>query len=225
MLNIKKYDKLPSTVLSAMKDFSNGDCTLVVKKLDTANNKALNCHYNVDAQVNEFGGKVVNGWLLSRSSNLINNNLYYWSFHSLWQKNDDEIYDITIDKHNARDLSTFWFDNDRKINLTDGVSYNDIVIFENKSIISRYRGICEDVINVGKVFWTLTTMDRIRSIDNYNGEYRFIRAEFPKNTDLLLKQYKLAIVDGKLTATDGSDGVHPNCLFEFSLNARTSLSS
>ena len=151
--------------------------------------------------------------------------MYYWTFHSLWQKNDDEIYDITIDKHNARDFSTFWFDNDRKINLTDGVSYNDIVIFENKSIISRYRGICEDVINFGKVFWTLTTMDRIRSSDNYNGEYRFIRAEFPNNADLLLKQYKLAIVDGKLTATDGSDGVHPNCLFEFSLNARTSLSS
>ena len=66
-------------------------------------------------------------------------------------------------------------------------------------------------------------MDRIRSTTNYNGEYKFIRAEFPKNADLLLKQYKLAIVDGKLKTTDGSDGVHPNCLFEFSLNARTSL--
>ncbi len=220
MLNIKKYDKLPITVLSAMKDFSSDDCALVVKKLDTANNKALNCHYNVDAQVKEFGGKAVNGWLLSRTPTLINNNLYYWTFHSLWQKNDDEIYDITIDKHNARDFSTFWFDNDRRINLTDGVSYNDIVIFENKSIISRYSGICEDVISAGKVFWTLTTMDRIRSTDSYNGEYRFIRSEFPNNSKLLLEKYNLAIVDGRLKRMDGSDGVHPNCLFEFSLNAR-----
>ena len=220
MLNIIKYDKLPITVLSAMKDLSSDDCALVVKKLDTANNKALNCHYNVDAQVKEFGGKAVNGWLLSRTPTLINNNLYYWTFHSLWQKNDDEIYDITIDKHNARDFSTFWFDNDRRINLTDGVSYNDIVIFENKSIISRYSGICEDVISAGKVFWTLTTMDRIRSTDSYNGEYRFIRSEFPNNSKLLLEKYNLAIVDGRLKRMDGSDGVHPNCLFEFSLNAR-----
>ncbi len=220
MLNIKQYDKLPATVVNAMKEFSYGDCALVAKKLDTANNKALNCHYNVEAQVKEFGGKAINGWLLSRTPTLINNNLYYWSFHSLWQKNNDEIYDITIDKHNARDFSTFWFDKDRTINLQDGVSYNDIVVFENKSIVSRYSGICEDIINFGKVYWTLTTMDRIRATDNYNGEYRFIRKEFPKNAELLLEKYNLAIVDGRLNKMDDSDGVHPNCLFEFSLNAR-----
>ncbi|MDF9788313.1 hypothetical protein [Polynucleobacter sphagniphilus] len=219
-MNTKSYSNLPKTVIDAMREFSDGDCVLVEKKLDTANNKALNCHYNVEKQVKEFGGKVINGWLLSRSSTLINNNLYYWTFHSLWQTDDNKIYDITTDKHNARDFSTFWFDKDRKINLQDGVSYNDIVIFENKSIVSRYSGICEDVINAGKVFWTLTTMDRIRSTDSYNGEYRFIRSEFPNNSKLLLEKYNLAIVEGRLKRMDGSDGVHPNCLFEFSLNAR-----
>lgn len=220
-MNTKPYtDKLPSPIRSAMKNFVKNECVLVKQKLDTANNQALNCHYNVKKQVEEHGGKVVNGWLLNKESRLVSNGVWYWTFHSLWQANDKQIYDITIDKHNAREFSTFWYDNNRTIDLTDGISYNDIVIFDSKQPIDAFTGMCDVDVTDSKVYWTLTTMSRIRDTAEYDGQYRFLRPEFPNNYEFLREKYSVEVVNGKLKSTTGQQNVHPNFLFEFNVSAR-----
>jgi len=220
-MNTKPYtERLPKSICNAMLSFANNECILVKQKLDTINNRVLNCHYNVNNQVNEFGGKAINGWLLNKESRLINNGIWYWSFHSLWQANDTEIYDITIDKHNSREFSTFWFDDKRSIDLKEGISYNDIVIFESPYSANSFNGSCDiDVID-SKVFWTLTTMQRIRDTVNYNGQYRFLRPEFPNNFAVLKEQYNVEVVNGKLKSMTGEQGIHHNFLFEFNVSLR-----
>ena len=220
-MNTKPYtDKLPQPIRSAMKTFAKNECVLVKQKLDTTNNQALNCHYNVKQQVEERGGKVVNGWLLNKENRLISNGVWYWTFHSLWQANDSQIYDITIDNHNAREYSTFWFDENKNIDLEEGISYNDIVIFDNKNSANAFTGNCEVEVVDSKVFWTLTTMQSIRDTSNYNGQYRFLRPEFPNNFAVLKEQYNVEVVNGKLKSMTGEQGIHPNFLFEFNVSLR-----
>ena len=221
MLNTKPYtDRIPQSIRSAMTLFTNSECILVKQKLDTINNRPLNCHYNVKNQVQEFGGKVINGWILNKESRLINNGIWYWSFHSLWKANDNEIYDITIDKHNAREYSTFWYDNERSIDLAEGISYNDILIFDSKHIANSFKGICDVDIVDSKVYWTLTTKQYIRDTATYNGQYRFLRPEFPNNYQVLKEQYNIEVVNGKLKSLTNEEGVHPHFLFEFNVSAR-----
>lgn len=220
-MNTKPYtDKLPQSIRSAMKSFAKNECVLVKQKLDTANNQALNCHYNVKKQIDERGGKVVNGWLLNKENRLISNGVWYWTFHSLWQANDSQIYDITIDKHNAREYSTFWIDDSKDIDLVNGISYNDIVIFDSMRSANAFTGYCEEAVVEGKVYWTLTTMAQLRTTNTYDGQYRFLRTEFPNNYEFLKEKYNVEVVNGKLKSLTGEQNVHPNFLFEFNVSAR-----
>ena len=220
-MNTKPYtDKLPQSIRSAMKSFARNECVLVKQKLDTANNQPLNCHYNVKNQIDERGGKVVNGWLLNKENRLISNGIWYWTFHSLWQANDNQIYDITIDKHNTREYSTFWIDDSKDIDLVNGISYNDIVIFDSKRSANTFTGYCEEAIVEATVYWTLTTMAQLRTTNAYDGQYRFLRAEFPNNYEFLKEKYNVEVVNGKLKSLIGEQNIHPNFLFEFNVSAR-----
>jgi hypothetical protein len=220
-MNTTIYTKLPSLVDIAMKDFAKSECVLV-KKLQSENSKPLNCHLNVASQVKQFGGKVVNGWLLNRSSKVIGMDIWNWSFHSVWATDSGDLFDITIDTKNERDCSTFFLDNaNRKIDLVNGVSYNDIVVFNNQSPSNVLKDSKSPYLTYGEVFWTANNMTIFRALHESNGEYRFLREEFPQNYKLLEKKYKLTFKNGALKLKGGGTHISQYVAFDFSVNLRT----
>jgi hypothetical protein len=105
-MNTKPYTNLPFSLYNAITEFAGNKC-LLVKKVKTDGCRALNCHYNVADVVKAKGGKAINGWLLNRSSQFINNNVWVWTFHSIWEDANGDWFDVTPDKNNERDYSTF----------------------------------------------------------------------------------------------------------------------
>jgi len=223
MKNTQPYDKLPIIVNNGIKSHTGNNPLLVKQKLDTPNKEPLNCHINVAKQIEEFGGSLLNGWLLTKKSSLIDKGMWRWTYHSVWMKNHDECYDITKDKDNSREYSTFVPDINRKINLKVGISYNDILIIENTALVERMNetGIYDFTIKEGVAYWMLPDLSRVRDTKSYDGKYRLIRPEYPVNTQMLEEKYDLKIVNGKLKSNTGSQDVNPNMLFEFSLHSRS----
>jgi len=222
-MNTKIYsEKLPLSVRNAMFEFTNEQCLLVKKKLDSNINKSLNCHYNVEEYVNNCGGNMINGWLLCRNKEFIDNGIWIWTYHSVWRNENGDIYDITIDRHNNRDYSTFNPDKSRNIDLNNGISYNNIIVFQSTFSIANFDGNFEEEIEIGKAYWTLENRSMLRNIDTYNGQYRLLRSEFPNNIKQLEQEYQLTIVDGKLKSKNAETNVHHNFLFEYSVRSRTS---
>ncbi len=220
MKNTLPYDKLPALVNNGIKSLTGNNPLLVKQKLDTPNNKPLNCHYNVANQIESFGGSLLNGWLLTKKSSLVNRGIWRWTYHSVWLKTHEECYDITKDKENSRDYSTFVPDNNRKINLKVGITYNDILIIENQEFADAYNqtGIYDFEVKVGVAYWVLPDISRIRETKSFDGKYRLIRPEFPINSKMLEEQYDLKIINGKLVSNTGTQEVNSNMLFEFSLS-------
>lgn len=221
MKNTLTYDKLPTIVNNGIKSHTSNTPILVKQKLDTSNKQILNCHTNVSKQIEEFGGSLLNGWLLTKKSSLINNGIWRWTYHSVWMKNNDECYDITKDKDNSRDYSTFVVDSNRKINLKVGITYNDILIIESQELVSAYNetGAYDFEVKSGVAYWVLPDLSRIRDTVNYDGRYRLIRPEYPLNSKMIEEQYDLKIINGKLVSNTGSQEVNSNMLFEFSLHS------
>ncbi len=220
MKNTLLYDKLPAVVNNGIKSLTGNNPLLVKQKLDTPNNKPLNCHYNVANQIESFGGSLLNGWLLTKKSSLVNKGIWRWTYHSVWLKTHEECYDITKDKENSRDYSTFVPDNNRKVNLKVGITYNDILIIENQELADAYNqtGIYDFEVKIGVAYWVLPDISRIRETKSFDGKYRLIRPEFPINSKMLEEQYDLKIINGKLVSNTGTQEVNSNMLFEFSLS-------
>lgn len=221
MKNTLPYNKLPSLVHEAIKLHTKSSPLLVKQKLDTPNKLPLNCHTNVAKQIEDFGGSLLNGWLLTRKSKLINNGVWRWTYHSVWLKSNDECYDITKDNDNSREYSTFVPDFERNIDLKEGVTYNDIVILDSQDIVDGYNntGIYDFEVKIGVAYWVLADLSRIRDTNSYNGQYRLIREEYPKNAKKLEDEYDLKIIDGKLVSNTGKQEVNSNMLFEYSLHS------
>ena len=220
MKNTLAYDKLPAVVNEGITSLTGNSPLLVKQKLDTPNNKPLNCHYNVANQIESFGGTLLNGWLLTKKSSLVNRGIWRWTYHSVWLKTHEECYDITKDKENSRDYSTFVPDKNRKINLKVGITYNDILIIENQELADAYNetGIYNFEVKVGVAYWVLPDMSRIRDTKSFDGKYRLIRPEFPHNSKMLEEHYDLKIINGKLVSNTGTQEVNSNMLFEYSLS-------
>ena len=76
-------------------------------------------------------------------------------------------------------------------------------------------------VKEGVAYWVLTNFTRIRNTTEYDGQYRFLRPEFPNNTIELENRYKVTVVDGKLKHMKGNDDaeVNANMLFEFNVSS------
>ena len=220
MTNTKPYnDKLPKAIRDGINNFTGNEAILVKQKLDTEFNRPLNCHYNVYNYIKANGGELVNGWLLSRKTNLINDGIWHWSYHSILKTSNTEYFDITKDNKNSRDYSTFVPDYNRKIDLKEGISYNDILILEHKHLTDQFNEIYNFEILDSTAYWVLNNLSRIRETSEYNGQYRFLRSEFPNNTKVLEERYRVTVVDGKLKHLDGNDEVDSNMMFEFNISS------
>ena len=219
-MNTTIYTKLPSLVNDAMVKFALSECILV-RKINCPNSKPLNCHLNVAAQIEQLGGKVVNGWLLNRSPQLLGLDVWIFTFHSMWETDNGDLFDITTDKNNGRECSTFFIDKaNRKIDLTEGVSFNDVVIFNNVVQSNALKIGANPYFKYGEVYWTASNMSLFKTLTESNGEYRFLRAEYPHNYKLLEKQYKLSYTNGTLSLKNGGTHISPYVAFDFSVNLR-----
>ena len=200
MPSVKPYNnKLPLEIRDRINQFTNNECILVKKDFHHSYSQKQNCHYNVQSFVNENGGDIIFGWQLQRKLKLIRAGIWLWSFHSLWQKNDNEYYDLTEDVISRKQYSTFIADSNRFFDYKNGQTYNDIVILEKNYDRKLFEPKCDFKIEAGKVYWTLYDFSRIKEVDVTNdqdGICRIITPSYPKNIALLYKKYQIKPQDG-----------------------------
>lgn len=223
MFNAKNYtDKLPKTIRQPLQQFAENDCLLVKRWSDDSGleTKQGNCHINVKGYVDALGGKMVNGWLLCRDNKLMNVGVWVWSFHSVWLTKENELLDVTDDeryKNNA--FTTFIPDEARKVNLDEGINYNNIVIFDNEAIAKHYGNSIGVEIKPGVIYWISDDMLRVKELTQHSGQYRWLHDEYKHNHSLLLQKYGIAIIDDRMVKTGAAnDRISADLLFDFSLN-------
>jgi len=223
MFNSKIYsEKLPKSIRGSLQQFAGNDCLLVKKCIDDygLEKRAGNCHNNVKGYVEALGGEMINGWLLNRNKRLMSVGLWVWSFHSVWLTDENELLDVTDDKHyKTNAFTTFIPDAIRKVDLEEGVNYNNIVIFENEAFAKHCGSRIGVDIKVGIVYWVSEDMLRMKELSEHSGQYRLVHKEYKNNISMLHQKYGIAIVDNKIVKTDSAnDDLSADVLFDFSLS-------
>lgn len=221
-------DKLPASLNATLKKFTGNDCVMVryIKDKNKLKNKAGNCHVNVKAYVEKFGGKSISGWILNRSPIYSDRGLYVWSFHSIWEKPDGKWLDVTEDKHYVgRDKSIFVPDSQRVPDLEEGISYNNFMVFTERNFAVHYGNSIGANLLVNNVYWTDSVMLRTMDTEQHNGAYRLIRPEYPNNIKMMCDEYELDIVNGRPVARPGSKyessgNIPMKMLFDYSVSSR-----
>lgn len=231
MLDVTSYaDKLPASLNTLLKSFAGGECLMVrkIKDKDKQNikGKAGNCHINVKMFVEKHGGKSVSGWLLNRVPNLMERGTYVWSFHSVWQKPDNKLLDVTDDKHYVgRDKSIFVPDSTRVPDLEQGISYNNFLVFTEHAFAQHYGKSIGKEIHSNTAYWCDSTMLRLLAIDEHSGLYRLLSKEYPDNLKRMCDEYEIDIVGGKPVPRTGSKyekigAVPTKMMFDYSVSSR-----
>jgi hypothetical protein len=89
---------------------TQNDCYLIKRRVNgvTGNGLELDCHKNVQDLVDRIGGKRISGWLLVRQCQLVNQGVFLWMFHIIWQTPEGECVDVTeSDVYRDRPIATF----------------------------------------------------------------------------------------------------------------------
>lgn len=209
MANTKSYAGLPVNVATAMADFAGNSC-VKVKKITVAGYKPLNCHFNVAKHVEANGGKAVNGWLLTRSAKFFEQGVWHFSFHSIWEDESGDWFDVTPDYHNQREFSAFVPDAQRIVDLVAGISFNDCVYFTKDSVVPYIKPVPAETL-----VWTYSGLQGFVPIAR-DGAYKWLRPEYPDNYAQLKRDYGVEIVDGALVGQNGCDEVPVAISFEYS---------
>ncbi len=211
MANTKSYAGLPVNVATAMADFAGNSC-VKVKKITVAGYKALNCHFNVAKHIEKNGGKVVNGWLLTRNAGFFEQGVWHFSFHSIWEDVNGDWFDVTPDNNNQREFSAFVPDAERAIDLVAGVAFNDCVYFTKSSVVPYVTG-----APVEKLVWSYSQLQCFASLD-CDGTYKFVSPEYPHNYVHLKEDYGIEIIEGSLVSCAGSNEVPAIIAFDYSFS-------
>lgn len=200
--SLQRYnDKLPHSVKTAMEQFTGNDCYLVPR--DTTRLKGIsthgNCHENVASFIHNQSGNYQRGWLLGRNRKLISMGIYVWTFHTVWLPNESSAIDVTDDV-NYKDAaySTVWYDNIREPDLVNGVSYNNIIIYEKPAIAAMFSSVMGKTINAGEIYWTTSKMNRVLPLSEHNGQYRWIDGRWSSNRELIEQQYGCRVDGNRL---------------------------
>lgn len=222
MFNSKNYsDKLPKNIRQPLQQFAGYDCLLVKRWSDNfgLETKQGNCHFNVKGYVEALGGEMINGWLLCRNRKLIDAGMWVWSFHSVWLTDENELLDVTEDKcYQNNAFSTFIPDMDRKVDLTEGINYNNIVIFDNEAFAKFFGNSIGVDIKTGVAYWISEDMLRVKELTEHTGQYRWLHEEYKNNQVMLLQKYGIAIVGDEIVKTDAAnDELSADVLFDFSI--------
>jgi hypothetical protein len=231
MLDVTSYtDKLPASLNTLLQSFAGGECVMVRKIKDKdkqyIKSTAGNCHINVKNFIEKYGGKSVSGWLLNRNPNLTDRGVYVWSFHSVWQKPDDKLLDVTDDKNYiGRDKSIFVPDSARVPDLEQGISYNNFLVFTEHALAQHYGKSIGKEIRINTAYWCDSTMLRLLEINEHSGMYRLVTKEYPDNLKRMCDEYEIDIVDGRQVPRLGSkyekSGAVPvQMIFDYGVNSR-----
>lgn len=215
-------EKIPSSVRDAMKTFAQDDCYLVKRRKKGLTGKGVqgNCHFNVQNWVESIGGQRIAGWLLYRNKSLVNKGIWIWIFHSVWKTPEGEVVDVTQDTtYSGSNFTTVWFDASRNIDMVNGTSYNNIVVFENSNIAESFGKNIGAHVEPGTTYWTNSTLKTIIPINDSNGKYKWIDDSFPNNIKQLESEYDCRVVDGKLVPNSSSNKmVSTKIFFDYSIN-------
>lgn len=199
MLDTTSYsDKLPESLNQVLKSFTGCECIMVRKIKDKGmiKGKAGNCHLNVQALIDKEGGTSVSGWLLTRVPQLIEKGLYIFAFHSVWQKPDGKLVDVTEDKNYVgRDKSIFVPDASRVPDLIEGTSYNNFAVFTNPAIANYFGKFVNKNIIANKLYWCDAGATRLLDIDEHSGVYRLVTANYTENYKKLCDEYEIDFVN------------------------------
>lgn len=222
-------DKLPPSLNDVLKKFAGNECVMVryVKGKDKPKAKAGNCHINVKACIDKFGGKSISGWILNRDTARSERGMYVWSFHSVWEMPDGKWVDVTEDKHYVgRDKSIFVPDAYRLPDLVEGISFNNFIVFTEPKFAAHYGNHLGVELITNKVYWTDRVMLRVLDTEQHDGAYRLIGPEYPSNLQAMCEEYELDIVNGKPVPKPGSKyesrGAFPmKMLFDYSVSSRS----
>lgn len=226
MLDTTLYtDKLPASLNDVLKSFANGECVMVRKAKDKDKfiGKAGNCHVNVKNCIDKHGGNSISGWLLNRDQLRSERGMYVWSFHSVWQKPDGKLLDVTEDRHYVgRDKTIFVPDANRKPDLVKGSAYNNFIVFTDLAFANYYGNSVGKNLIPNKVYWSNNTMQHLLSEDEHSGEYLLI-INYPDNYKNMCDEYQVDYIDGKFVKRDSSDvsgGLPIKILFDYNLKNR-----
>lgn len=215
--------KLPPKVNDLMYRFS-GNFVFEVKKLvDDLGliKKYGNCHFNVIEHVNKYGGKVVSGWLFGSSGQTAKMGMWFWSFHSIWETADGLWIDVTEGKNNeSKGRTVFCADNYRKIDIDEGISYNNICIISSASLAEKYTEYCEAKINNREIYWCNDDLSILRKLKEHNGKYRWLGGEYEKNFEILKEKYNIICNEDDSLDLSNIKGSIEDAYFDFSLKMR-----
>ena len=193
MNTINYTKKLPKTVSSKFKEIALGECFLIERlKYDQQLKKgAANfCHANVDEFVSKYGGERISGWLLHRDKDLFKNDIYFWVFHSVWKSASGAIYDVTENEvYENSKYVTFWVDEKRRADLTNGRSYNSILICQSQISAMMLSLASSSTITAGEAYWSINDLSYFKPFEDHSGIYHFLEPEFLENHAILKEKY------------------------------------
>jgi hypothetical protein len=213
--------KIPSNVREGMSLFSADECYLIQRRKKGLTGKGIqgNCHFNVQGWVDKIGGERLTGWLLYRNRSLINKGLWVWVFHSLWKTPEGQVVDVTQDStYEGSDFTTVWLDKSRDIDIKEGTSYNNVVVFENSTSANNFTKNVGTEALVGVPYWTTPSMNNILKISEHTGKYRWVDESFSDNVKLLESEYNCKVKDGRLVPNEGaSKQISSKIFFDYSV--------
>ena len=233
MLDTTSYtDKLPSSLNLVLKELSGSECVMVRKIKEKDKDKSINlkngnCHLNVKAYVEAYGGKAVFGWLLNRQPEINEVGMYTWSFHSVWMKSDGRLVDLTEDSHyTGRDKTIFVPDTTRSFDFEEGKSHNNFAVFSCRKFAAHYGASIGKILNANQVYWCDSSVLHLLGMDEHSGVYRLLVDSYPKNREMMCEEYGLEFVNGKMVLGKGGkfkshDAVPIKMIFDYGVRFRS----
>lgn len=211
-------EKIPSFIRVPMLEFTDSDCYLVKHRKTGVTSKGthLNCHRNVQDWVDKKGGHRISGWLLVREAKTIKLGIWVWIFHSIWLTPEGKYADVTMDDlYSGKEFVTFWHDKKRSCDLENGVSYNNIVIFDNQEIASDISRKYKYIVEKGMVYWALSDMSQIRNLDQHIGESKYVSPQYSENLKQLEQKYDAVFLGNELKIKSPIDRSKTDLPFDF----------
>ena len=186
--------------------------------------KEHDCHENVRLAIQKLGGSFVSGWLLARLPKEIERGLYIWSFHSVWKKPDGKLLDVTKDRnYKGRDKTIFIPDSFRVPDMIENISYNNFVVFTQRSYAEFYSRLIGFEIHPNTPYWADDKLTRLLQIHEHSGRYRQILSNDCPNFRRMCDEYEVDAINGQLIPRPGGKYSHGNIpstmFFDYSLRS------
>jgi hypothetical protein len=144
--------------------------------------------------------------------------MWVWSFHSVWETAEGLWIDVTLDKsYEHKGRTVFCADKYRKIDLEEGVSFNNIFMTSSAEFAEKYAEFSNTKINNREIYWGNDDFSTLRTLKEHTGQYRWLGGEYKKNLSILQEKYNIIFnKDGAVDLTN-INGTIEDAYFDFSL--------